>query len=273
MFERRRIRHSRHLDDPLYLVDRRRTREQRLANKHLSDDAPHRPHVDRTRVRGGSEQDLRGAVPTGGHVVRQRGRGLIHRLDLVQRARKPKVSNLEDAVLIEQQIRRLQVPMQHAGGVAVLEGLQRLVDNELLVHWLEDIGPHHRVQVGLHEVEDEVDILIVVCLVEVAQLDDVGVSDPAAGWFGRGAITTVEDLHALKHQQVRDLAEGTLRISLVLKCVKDLLDRDDLLGFLVDRLEDDGVGTLAEFLLNIVLSSDVLVHSLHLINLVAHTAG
>lgn len=41
---------------------------------------------------------------------------------------------------------------------------------------LHDVGPDDRVQVGLHEVEHEVDVLIVLCLEDVEQRDDIGMA-------------------------------------------------------------------------------------------------
>lgn len=41
------------------------------------------------------------------------------------------------------------------------------------MHALHDIGPDDRVQIGLHEVEHQVDVLIVLCLEDVEQGDDI----------------------------------------------------------------------------------------------------
>ena len=54
--------------------------------------------------------------------------------------------------------------MQQSARVAVLEGLERLVDDELLVHRLQDVRAEDRVQVRLHEIEDQVDIPVVFSL-------------------------------------------------------------------------------------------------------------
>ena len=124
--------------------------------------------------------------------------------------------------------------------MAELEGLQRLVHDELLVHRLQDVGPDHSMQVRLHEVEDKVDVLVVLGLHEILQRNDVGM------FLGR-----------LQRQQVLDLAECALGICLVLEGVKDFFERHHLLGLLVDRLEDDGVRALAELLHDVVASQHV----------------
>ena len=97
--------------------------------------------------------------------------------------------------------------------------------------------PAHR----LHKVEDEVDVAVVLGLHEILQRDDVGMR------LGR-----------LQRHQVHDLAEGALGVGRVLEGVEDLLERHHLLGLLVDGLEDDGVGALAELLRNLILAEHVL---------------
>lgn len=43
------------------------------------------------------------------------------------------------------------------------------------MHALHDVGPNDGVQIGLHEVEHQVDVLIVLCLEDVEERDDIGV--------------------------------------------------------------------------------------------------
>ena len=58
-------------------------------------------------------------------------------------------------------------------------------------------------EVGLHELEDEVEILVVLCANDLVQLDDIGM------------VELLEE---------DDLAEGALRIGGVLKGIEDLLE-------------------------------------------------
>ena len=149
-------------------------------------------------------------------------------------AREAEVGDLQQALLVEQQVRRLEVAVDQPAGVAVEQRLEALVHDELLVHRLEDVGADDGVEVGLHVVEDEVDVLVVLRLQHVLQPDDV--------------------LVPRQPLQVHDLAEGALCVGRVLEGVKDLLQRDDPLGLLVDRLEDDGVRAFPELLGDLVLA-------------------
>lgn len=42
------------------------------------------------------------------------------------------------------------------------------------MHAFHDIGPDDRMQVGLHEVKHQVDVLIVLCFEDAEQRDDIG---------------------------------------------------------------------------------------------------
>ena len=67
--------------------------------------------------------------------------------------------NLQVAVLIEQNIARLQIAMDDVGGVEEFEGAQHLVD-EILNVLSEQLlpRPDHSTQICLHELADEVDV-------------------------------------------------------------------------------------------------------------------
>lgn len=51
-----------------------------------------------------------------------------------------------------------------------------LIEHIAFMDALHDIGPDDRVQIGLHEVEHEVDILIVLCFEDIEEGDDIGMS-------------------------------------------------------------------------------------------------
>lgn len=53
------------------------------------------------------------------------------------------------ALRVEQEIAGFEVSVNEFTGMHVLEGLQELVDNELLVYFLQDAGPDDDVQVYL----------------------------------------------------------------------------------------------------------------------------
>lgn len=50
-----------------------------------------------------------------------------------------------------------------------------LIEYVLFVYAFHDVSPDDGVEVGLHEIEHQVDVLIVLCLEDVQQGDDVGV--------------------------------------------------------------------------------------------------
>ena len=55
----------------------------------------------------------------------------------------------------------------------VLQALEYLVHNVLLMDVLEDVGTDDRVQIGVHEVEHEVDIAIIFSSDHILQPDNV----------------------------------------------------------------------------------------------------
>jgi hypothetical protein len=101
----------------------------------------------------------------------------------------------------------------------------------------EDLGADDRVEVGLHVVEDHVDVLVVLGLDDVEQADDVFV--------------------AVKLLQEHDLSESSLRICRIVERVEHLLEGDLLSVLLVDGLSDDSIGTFAYLLDDLELPEDV----------------
>mmetsp|Transcript_603 Transcript_603/g.2296 ORF Transcript_603/g.2296 Transcript_603/m.2296 type:complete len:371 (+) Transcript_603:176-1288(+) len=197
-----RARASRDLHDAVQLVHGRGARKNRLARDQLPEDATHTPKVDAFGVRRGAQQNLWGAVPARGDVICQNWvRGVIDHLD--DAARQAEVANLHLAVGVEEDVRGLDVAVQHCTAVHVLQGLEKLVDDVLFVNILEDVGADDSVQVGLHVVADQVDILVVVGLQHVGQSHDV--------------------LVAIELLQEHDLAEGALRIGGILEGIEALL--------------------------------------------------
>ena len=83
------------------------------------------PHVDRRRVDGGAEQHVRRPVPQRDHLVAVRLGG--HRLG----ARQTEVRQLQLAQLVDEQVLRLEVPVQHPVLVAVGQAAQQLEQEQL----------------------------------------------------------------------------------------------------------------------------------------------
>lgn len=88
-------------------------------------------------------------------------------------------------------------------------------------------------QIRVHEVEHQVDVPVILGSNYVLQTNDI--------------------LVAGKLLQEDDLSERALGIGSILERVEVLLERHDLLGPLVNRLPDNTISTLTEFLENFVL--------------------
>ena len=112
------------------------------------------------------------------------------------------------ALGVQQHVGRLQVAVDQFPRVDVLQSLEDLrlrrylVNYKLLVHLLEDSRPDDRVQVRLHVLEDQVQILLVLRFYYVQQLYDV--------------LVLVQLLQ--KHH----FPEGSLSIGCIVECVEHL---------------------------------------------------
>ena len=126
------------------------------------------------------------------------------------RPREPKVTDLDSAVGIDQQVRWLDVSVHNVGRVHEVEGAQQAVDDlhhvilrELqLGHRLEDL-----LQVGLHELHNDED---------VAQIVRALGSDDVVN-LGRVAVA----LHLAQLAKNLNLSEDLLGVVLILENVFD----------------------------------------------------
>ena len=84
-----------------------------------------------------------------------------------------RAAHLHQAFGVEQEVGRLDVAMEQTSRVHVLERFEQLIDNVLLVDILKDIAADRRVQVGLHELEDDIDIAVVLRLQHVGHDNNV----------------------------------------------------------------------------------------------------
>lgn len=100
--------------------------KQNAASQKLSKNAAHRPHVDSGRVVTCAHQDLGGPIVLRDHLLRH-VLGLVWFLYTCQ----SKITDLQHAVAVYQQVARLYVPMQDAGRVQILKTAQDLVQKHL----------------------------------------------------------------------------------------------------------------------------------------------
>ena len=99
--------------------------EERLAGGHLGEDAADGPHVDTSGVLATTEKDLRCAVPESDDLV-----GVSAERN-TKGASQTKIGQLQVALLVDEQVLRLQVTVQDAVGMAVARALEEL-ESELL---------------------------------------------------------------------------------------------------------------------------------------------
>jgi len=220
------------LKDTIELVHGGASREHGLAANELTEDATDRPHIDTSGVLLAAEKDLRGAVPAGGNVV---SKDVI----AVDCTCETKVTDLEKTVAVKEEVGGLQITVDDASAVEVLEGLEELVDDELLVHLFEDVCADDGVKIGLHVLEHEVDIAVVLGLHNIQQLEDV--------------------LMIAELLKEHDLTEGSLCIGGVLEGIKDLLHSDDFASLYRHSLPHNTVSALTNALLNLITSRDLFV--------------
>lgn len=108
-------------EDAEQLVDLAIAREERTLGDKLGKDAADGPHVDGSGVASLAEQDLGSAVPKRDHLVSVGADGHA------KRAGETKVSQLENALAVDEQVGQLQVPVQNAVRVAVRDALEDLI--------------------------------------------------------------------------------------------------------------------------------------------------
>lgn len=223
-------RRAKHLEDEQQLVAIVLAGEEGLAEMHLGEDAADGPDVDRIGVLGQREHDLGGTVPARGNVLREKVvllRGGVRGSRISLETGKAKVADLEVAFLVDQEVGRLEVAVDDAAAVQVLDALEQLVEQVGHVVVAQVVGADDGVQVGVHVLLDEVDLaeaLETGGLLDVEDLDDVRV------------VEALEEL---------DLAQGPQAEEVPLKGL-DLLDGHELLAVVAVADGDDAVGALSD---------------------------
>lgn len=80
------------------------------------------------------------------------------------------------AFCVEEEVGWFQISVKNLSGVEVLKTLEQLVDDVLLVDGFQDVGSYDSVQVGVHEVEDQINVFVVLSPNGVLQSNDVFMS-------------------------------------------------------------------------------------------------
>lgn len=106
------------------------------------------------------QHDFRSPVPSSRNVLRHQS-GLLTRTRIRTGTNRPcetEVAHFEIAVGVDEQVRWLQVPVHDIRRVDGLEGTEDLVDEVLAMVVGQGLCSDDPVQIGLHELLDEVDL-------------------------------------------------------------------------------------------------------------------
>ncbi len=178
-----------------------------------------------------AQKDFRSTIPSGGNVVCEQRSGFLVRLQ--QGSRQSKVCHFRMTLCVEQDVGRFQVSVKDLRRVHIFETLENLIDYVPFVNVLKNVGFDDSVEVRLHEIENQVDVLVVLGPDDVQKLDDV--------------------LMTIKFLQEDDLSEGSLSVCGVLERIEHLLESTHSFALLVDDLPDDSICALTHFLLDLIL--------------------
>ena len=151
--------------------------EEWLPAEELRDDAADAPHVDGLRVRTrGSQQQLGAPVPAGDDVLGHRVVGVGPReRPLVHEPRQAEVGDAQLAVLGDEQVARLEVPVEDAHRVHRLDALEELEREGLEVQVGERLlRLDDPVQVAVHQLHHHVQLGLLLAERQVEQRDHVG---------------------------------------------------------------------------------------------------
>ena len=143
--------------------------------------------------------------------------------------REAKVTDLEVASCVQQQVAGLQIAVEDVGRVDVLEAPEDLIKEVADVVIAQSLGLKQLVEVCLHQTLDDIDIAKTV---NVYWTEDV---------------TDIDDVLVLKPVQDFDLPECSLAVSLMLERA-NLLDGDLGLSLDVHGGHDHAVGALPDIL-------------------------
>mmetsp|Transcript_13251 Transcript_13251/g.39492 ORF Transcript_13251/g.39492 Transcript_13251/m.39492 type:complete len:214 (-) Transcript_13251:289-930(-) len=148
------------LQDPVNLIQGAHSWERRPPSQKLTEDAPQAPQVHGAGVGTRAEQYLRRPVPTSRDVVchwplarrRRRGDGRGD-AELADGPGQSEIRELDVALGVDKDVRRLEVTMYQPRGMEELEALCDLVHDVLAVERGEGPDPDHAMQVRLHILE------------------------------------------------------------------------------------------------------------------------
>ncbi len=81
---------------------------------------------------------------------------------VTDRPDKTKITKFDSAIGVDKNIGRFKVPVNDKSSVEVLESFGHLINDESDVYIFENILGYNIVQIGLHKLEYQIDVLVVV---------------------------------------------------------------------------------------------------------------
>ena len=114
-----------------------------------------------------------------------------------------------------------------------IQRFSHLVENVLSMPFSENVLPDKSIQIDVHVLEHQIDVLVVLCLDDLFQFDDIGVT---------------------QFHQKHDFPVSPLSISGVIESIEVFLEGFYFMSFLVSDLPDVTVGTTS-YLFNYVETS------------------
>ena len=173
----------------------------------------------------GVENDLRGTVPSCYDILRKRRRRFL------VSSGQTEITDLERAVLVQKQVRGLQISVDDVCRMHVVASGQDL-KHEVLEMVISEVlsGVDDPMHVSFHQLRDDVDILVV-------------------GWRRwLGDVKNLDDVLVVKEFQQTDLSNDSLGVNQVLESLGHFLDGDLAVGDVVVRAADYTVGTVTNLL-------------------------
>lgn len=237
------------VEDLRELIDVVSSSEDGLATEALGKNTTDGPNIDRGAIVGKAQHDLGCTVPPRSDIFRHEssatsglGRGGTRVLTWRSVAtRKAKVTDLQLAVCVEQDIAGFEVTVKDVGRVDVLETAKRLIHKALEMSIRERLsGTNNSVKVCLHELFVEV-------------------------YFVKDSIRLKDNVHIIEASNILvatevveelDFSETSLGEDFLGTDIRNLFDRAALSGTPVLCSDDETVGALSEFLVERIILID-----------------
>lgn len=203
------------------LIDLTVAGEKRSLLRHLSENAASAPQVDAERVVLGRKQDLGASIPQRDDLMRVSLDGKT------ECSRETEIGELDSlAVVADEQVLGLEITVEYAVRVEEYERLTNLIEERLslLGRQGSTLLLHVLLEVVLEVFEHQVQLVL-----------------------REQHFLELDNIRMPQVLQQADFADSRRRDAIVFLFESDLLDSNQLVGFLVQGLIHDTVGTFTEF--------------------------